>query len=140
MPSAVFEGPNATVLAACATGSAACAELESVGPNVISTLSWKISFLKTLMASSFLPWSSSTTNCSLLPFTPPPALISSVASSKPCRIEMPYCAAPPVNASATPILMSAAWALVVNAAAKASANRDCASCFGFMAEPFMNGN
>ena len=59
MPSAVFEVPKTTVLAAWAIGSAAWAEFDSVGPKTISTLSWKISFLKTLIASSFLPCSSS---------------------------------------------------------------------------------
>ena len=39
MPSAVFDVPKATILAACAIGSAAWAELDSVGPNTISTWS-----------------------------------------------------------------------------------------------------
>src|SRR5665647_714999 len=119
MPSAVLEVPKATVLAACAIGSAAWAEFDSVGPNTSSTLSWKISFLKTLMASSFLPCSSSITNCSLSPLMPPAALISSSASWKPLRMEMPYCAAPPDRASAAPSLISAALALKVAASAHA---------------------
>ena len=90
MPSAVFEVPNTTIFAACAIGSAACAEFDSVGPNSINTLSWKISFLKTSMACSFLPCSSSSTSVILLPLTPPAALISSIASSKPFLIDWPY--------------------------------------------------
>ena len=39
MPSAVFDVPNTTTLAPWATGSEACAELDSVGPNSINTLS-----------------------------------------------------------------------------------------------------
>ena len=38
---------------------------------------------------------------------PPLPLISLTASSKPLRIGTPYCAALPVNASATPILICA---------------------------------
>ena len=123
MPSAVLEVPNTTVLAPCAIGSAAWAEFDSVGPKTMRTLSWKISFLKTLMASSFLPCSSSITSISLLPLTPPAALIWSVASWKPLRIEAPYWAAPPDRASATPSLMSAAWAAGSRAAAASAASR-----------------
>jgi hypothetical protein len=118
MPSAVLEVPKATVLAACAIGSAAWAELDRVGPNTIATLSWKISFLKTLMASSFLPCSSSITSAILLPLMPPAALISSAASWKPLRMAEPYWAAPPDSASATPILMS--WAANVDPVAIAA--------------------
>ncbi len=111
MPSAVLDVPKTTIFEACAIGSAAWAEFESVGPNSISALSWKMSFLKALIASSFLPCSSSITSSILLPLTPPAALISSAAIWKPLRMLMPYCAAPPDRASATPILMGpAAWA------------------------------
>src|ERR1700712_4488607 len=75
-----------------------------------------MSFLKTLIASSFLPCSSATTNWILLPLMPPAALISSAASSKPLRIATPYWAAPPDRASATPILRSAACAEAQKAA------------------------
>jgi len=116
----VFEVPNTTVLDACAIGLEAWAELERVGPKIISTLSWNTSFLKTLIASSFLPCSSSITNWILLPLMPPAALICSAASWKPLRIAAPYWAAPPDRAAATPILRSAAWAEQARVAARAS--------------------
>ena len=132
MPSAVLEVPNATVLDACAIGSAACAELDNVGPNTIATLSWKISFLKTLMASSFLPCSSSITSAILLPLMPPAALISSAASWKPLRMATPYWAAPPDSASATPILMSCAAdaaPVAIAAPAATAVNSSCLIIF-----------
>src|ERR1039457_1137225 len=110
MPSAVFDVPKATTLAACAIGSAACAELDSVGPKSISTLSWKMSFMKTSMTCSFLPCSSSSCSTSLLPLTPPAASISSTASCRPFLIDCPYWPAGPERASAAPSLMSAAAA------------------------------
>ncbi len=46
----------------------------------------------------------------MLPLTPPAVLISSDASVKPFLIAVPYCAAPPDSASATPSLTSTATA------------------------------
>ncbi len=124
IPSAVLEVPNTTIFEACAIGSEALAEFDRVGPNSMSALSWKMSFLKALIASSFLPCSSSTTSSSGRPLTPPAALISSTAIWNALRIGMPYCAAPPDRASATPILMGSAASAEPNERAAASATAE----------------
>ncbi len=61
MPAAVFDEPSTGMPASCATGSAANAELESVGPRMATTLSWLISFWKALMACALSPAVSSQT-------------------------------------------------------------------------------
>ena len=80
MPPAVFETPSTGTPACCATGSAACAVFDSVGPMMPSTLSWLISFWKTLMPWALSDASSSKTPSSLALPSWPLALISSIAS------------------------------------------------------------
>ena len=58
---AVFEIARTGTFACCASGSAAVAVVESVGPMITLTLSWLMNFWKTLIPCSLLLASSSTT-------------------------------------------------------------------------------
>src|SRR6267142_5380784 len=97
---AVLEIPRTGTFACCASGSAALAVFERVGPMIALTLSRLMNFWKTVMPCSFVEESSSISTVS---FGPPPWATSSTAAWMPARCWDPYTAAGPVRLRAAPI-------------------------------------
>src|SRR6185295_15905935 len=97
---AVLEMPRTGTCACWASGSAALAVFDSVGPRMALTLSRLMNFWKTVMPCSLVEASSSMTSVS---FGPPPAATSSTAALIPARCWAPYDAAAPVRLRAAPI-------------------------------------
>ena len=100
---AVFETATTGTFAAWASGSAAVAVFERVGPMMAATLSRLMKRWNTAMPCSFVEASSSMTASSLTPFSAPLLLISSTAARMPAFWVAPYTAAGPVMLSAAPI-------------------------------------
>ena len=82
-PSPVFEIAMTGVWALWATGWAATAVFESVGPRMATTRSWPTCLRKAVTPPSVVDWSSSMTSTSFAPFTPPASLMRWAASSTP---------------------------------------------------------
>src|SRR5512146_415571 len=118
---AVFETGTTGTPAACASGSAAVAVLERVGPMIAATLSLLMKRWKTAIPCSFVDASSSTTASSFTPLRAPLRFTSSTAARIPAFCVAPYTAAGPVMLSAAPILtVCCASAGVETAARKAT--------------------
>src|SRR2546428_10843354 len=122
---AVLEMARTGTFACCASGSAALAVFESVGPRMALTRSRLMNFWKTVMPCSLVDASSS---ISTLSFGPPPPVTCSTPAWMPARCKAPYEAAAPVRLSAAPIVApppdagaSEPWSL--HAAARSS-NRE----------------
>src|SRR5437588_5425623 len=98
----VLEMASTGARACCASGSAAVAVVESVGPMITLTLSWLMNFWKTLMPCSLLLPSSSKRTSSFTPPGEPCALTWSAAAWMPFFCVAPYTAAGPVMLSAAP--------------------------------------
>src|SRR5467141_1513007 len=97
---AVLEMARTGTFACCASGSAALAVFESVGPMMALTLSRWMNFWNTVMPCSLVDPSSSMRTVN---FTPPPWLTSSRAAWMPARCWAPPVAAGPVGLRAAPM-------------------------------------
>src|SRR5437870_11556621 len=116
---AVLEMARTGTFACCASGSAALAVFESVGPRMALTRSRLMNFWKTVMPCSLVDASSS---ISTLSFGPPPPLTCSTPAWMPARCKAPYEAAAPVRLSAAPIVAPPPDAVAVPPAPEAGAS------------------
>jgi hypothetical protein len=85
----VLETASTGTRACWASGSAAVAVVESVGPMITLTLSVLMNLWKTLMPCSLLVASSSTRSSSLMPCRVFPPLTSSIAAWRPFFCDCP---------------------------------------------------
>jgi len=82
---AVLETASTGTLPCCASGSAAVAVVERVGPRITLTLSWLMNFWKTLMPCSLVDPSSSITASRRTPPSEFDVFSASSAASIPAR-------------------------------------------------------
>src|SRR5579883_3012611 len=87
-------------------GAASSERLEATSPSTATTPSREINLFTTVLASPALERSSSERSWMGLPSTPPPALISSTASSVPSCEETPNDASLPVSEANSPTRMT----------------------------------
>ena len=119
--------PKLTTLAAFENTQACSAWGVSVGPKIIRTFSFLMSWSNTFCASAGVPLSSTITSSILRPSTPPAALICSSASFRPLAVLVPFTALGPLSVAETPRRM-VCWAAAGHAtSAASSASRKCAS-------------
>ena len=107
------------ILSFSASSAIAFDGTEVTAPIIISTLSLETNFLYALTASLASPLSSTVISSSFLPFIPPCALISSIFSSTPSLVAIPYWATPPVSGPMNPILTTVLSSVFVSVPAAA---------------------
>ncbi len=110
----VAPGEMSGIFSVWQIGAASSVRPEVISPSTATTLSREMSFLTTVADSPAFDWSSSVSSSSWRPRTPPPALISSIASKVPLCAFWPNTASLPVSEANSPILM-VSWAATVAA-------------------------